>query len=251
MAFHYTEDKVRYDNDQTKTDDALTWMPKFPKLQRLYLKEGQAADEGMRFVADLSELEVFFVWDAYKLTDAGVQHLTELKKLKSIHISNSPISDGALKVFGGLGNLERLSLQGNHFTDAGVPHLSELKSLKSLWIGVGKAKLTDKIAPHLAKLTNLEALDLQNTPFTDVGVKELKTLTKLRQLYLHGTNDEEQTITDASAQSLMNLRSLQGLEISNCRMSDNAIGQLARLPKLKLLSVDGKNIPFHTKKEQQ
>jgi hypothetical protein len=34
-------------------------------------------------------------------------------------------------------------------------------------------------------------------------------------------------------------------------MSDNAIGQLARLPKLKLLSVDGKNIPFHTKKEQQ
>ncbi len=252
MVYHETEDKVRYDNDQADTDAALQWMPKFPRLKRLFLKEGQATDQSMRFVAELPELEIFFVWDARKLADAGTQHLARLTKLKSVHISNSPVSDGTLKVFGGLPNLEKLSLQGNHFTDAGVPYLSNLKSLKSLWIGHGKGKLTEKIAPDLAKLTNLEELDLQRIPLTDEGVEKLKTLTKLRQLYLHGHGrDEDRTITDASVPTLTSFKGLESLMIQNCRMTDEAARKLAALPKLKQLSLEGTEVTPETKADLQ
>ena len=240
MCYHETKDKVRYDNDQAHTDAALQWMPKFPRLKRLYLKEGQAMDKSMRFVAELPELEDFYVWDAHKLSDAGTKHLVKLTKLKHIHISNSPVSDGTLKVFGGLRKLEKLSIQGNHFTDAGVPYLSKLKSLKSLWIGMGKGKLTDKIAPTLAKLTNLDELDLQQIPLTDAGVQKLKTLTKLRQLMLHGIpDDEDQMISDDSVEALMNLKALESLGITNCRMSDESVRKLAALPHLKQLGLNG------------
>ncbi len=251
MVYYYTKDKVRYDNDQAETDAALQWMPKFPRLKQLLLKEGQATDKSMRFVAELPELEVFFVWDAHKLTDAGTQHLAKLTKLKNIHIGNSPISDGTLKVFGGLPNLEKLSLQGNHFTDAGVPYLSNLKLLKSLWIGRGKGKLTDKIAPDLAKLTNLEELDLQRVPLTDKAVEKLKPLTELRQLYLHGTADENRTITDASVPTLISFNGLESLMIQNCRMTDEAARKLAALPNLKQLSLEGTNVTPEAKADLQ
>lgn len=247
MVDHETEDKVRYDNGQEDTDEALQWIPKFPKLNRLFLKEGQATDEGLRHVAELSDLETFFAWDAPHLTDAGVEHLAKLRKLRRIHINGSQIGDGALKVFGGLKNLEDLSLQGNQFTDGGIPHLSHLKSLKSLWIGLSQTKLSEVMVPHLSRLENLEELDLQQIPLTDQGVKELKSLTKIRQLYLYGSPDADLTITDTSADVLANFKQLENLGIQNCRMTDDAVRQLAALPKLKSISLEGTEVTPKTK----
>jgi beta-lactamase regulating signal transducer with metallopeptidase domain/5-hydroxyisourate hydrolase-like protein (transthyretin family) len=250
MVYHYTREKVRHDNGRADTDEILQWVPKFPRLKRLFLKENQASDKSMRFVAKLTELEVFFVWDAHKLSDAGVRHLRTLKKLKNIHIGNSQIGDGALQVFGRLPNLERLSLQGNQFTDAGVPHLAGLKSLKSLWIGSTKSRLSDRVIRHLVKHKNLEQLDLQGVPVTDAGVKQLQALTRLRTLDLGGAPaDGGQAISDAAADVLARLGRLESLFIQKCVITDRGARKLAALPHLKQLSLEGSSVTPQTKSD--
>jgi 5-hydroxyisourate hydrolase-like protein (transthyretin family) len=251
MVFHYesenTDQEVRYNNDQTETDKGLRWVKQFPELKRLFLKKGQATDEGLKHLVGLKKLEVFYAWDAHHLSDAGVRHLSGLKILKNIHISNSKIGDGALKVFSQLPNVERLSLQGNEFTDAGVPHLKNLTSLKSLWMGLGKSAFTDEACDSLGEMTSLEELSLQRCAVTDAGIRKLSQLTGLKKLYLGGTDpDEPKGITDESVGVLTQFGKLESLMISKCRFTDEGTRKLAALPDLKQLSLSGSAVTRET-----
>ncbi|MFN0054512.1 MAG: hypothetical protein ACKV0T_20235 [Planctomycetales bacterium] len=180
MVYH--EDKgQRYDNRYTDCDEALRTAPSFPRLKRLYLHKGQATDVAMESLTQLQELEVFFVWDAIRLTDAGVGHLGHLERLESVHLSNSPIGDEALQVLSTLPNLRRMSMQQNHFSDAGLKYLANMSQLRSLWIGLGHGRITDEGIRSLEGLEDLQELDLQKTQVTPEGVAELqKALPKLQ-----------------------------------------------------------------------
>lgn len=241
MVYHKTADDVRYDNAQTETDEVLQWLPSFPRLKRLFLKEGQATNNGLAHVSGLKELEVFFIWDAHPISDAGIEHLRGLDKLSSIHISQSQISDQSLAVFGTLPALESLSLQGNNFSDDGPRHLVGLSQLKSLWIGSDETEYTDDIAGHLSKLTSLEELELQSNQLTDAGMSQLAPLTNLRSLYIGGSESAaEGGISDESLPVLLAMRELRQLSIQNTRLTDEAAMQLTDLPHLEtlMLTVD-------------
>src|SRR5262249_46398828 len=160
MVYHETPDGRRYDNARADTDEALRAMGAFPRLKRLYLRDGQATDEGLRSLAGLRDLEVLFVWDAKQISDAGGGHLADLHKPRELHFSNGQLGDAALAVFGRLPGLRHLSLQGNSFSDEGLRHLAGLKQLRSLWVGMNWRPLTDAGTLHLADLTALEQLDL-------------------------------------------------------------------------------------------
>src|SRR5581483_9265109 len=82
MVYHETPDKRRYDNKLTETDEALPAVKAFPRLKRLFLCKGQATDETLANVAELKNLEVFFIWDAEKITDAGIKNLAGLSNLQ-------------------------------------------------------------------------------------------------------------------------------------------------------------------------
>lgn len=164
----------RYDNKYTETDEALRAARGFPHLERLFLHKAQATDEAMENVEDLKELRMFFVWDAEKLSDAGIRHLAGLAKLENVHLGNAGLGDGTLEVLSGLPNLKTMSLQGNAFTDDGLAHLARMEQLVSLWVGLGKGKITDAGLMHLQGLTNLQTLDVQRTAVTDKGVTELQ-----------------------------------------------------------------------------
>lgn len=164
----------RYDNPYTDSDEALRAARAFPRLERLLLHKAQATDEAMTSVEGLKELRWFFVWDAVKLTDAGVKHLAGLKRLENVHLSNGGLGDGTLEVLSTLPNLKAMSLQGNAFTNEGLAHLVGMEQLESLWVGLGKGEITDAGLVHLEGLTNLKTLDLQRTGVTEKGLDELK-----------------------------------------------------------------------------
>jgi hypothetical protein len=175
---------TRFDNKYTDSDEALRIAPAFPRLKRLLLYSSQATDESLACLADLQGLDTFFIWDASAITDAGAKHLSQLKNLESIHISNSQIGDGALEALATLPKLSRMSLQQNAFTDAGLGHLADMQQLRSLWIGMSKGKITDAGLAHLSGLEELEQLDLQHSQVTDAGLEHLKGLKSLRRLLL-------------------------------------------------------------------
>lgn len=238
MVYHKTKEDVRYENMQAGTDEILQWVPRFPHLQRLYLKQGQATDGNMHFVNQCPRLEEFYVWDAHAISDAGIEHLRPLKHLKRIHVSNSQITDRSMEVFGTLPALERLSLQGNRFTDEGISHIAGLTSLASLAIYSEHSHFTNDIVRHLVKLTNLELLDLQGVPLTDAGIRELSALMNLKSICIGGAPPENaEAITDASVKVLAGFKQTEYLLIQRSRLTDAGAMELAALPTLKEMTL--------------
>jgi hypothetical protein len=93
----------------------------------------------------------------YKLTDAGLKHLAELKQLQSLTIHHCMVSDAGLNALAGLTELQSLNLQACvTVTDAGLN--------------------------ELAGLTRMQTLDLSFTRVTDAGLKELAGLKRLQTL---------------------------------------------------------------------
>jgi hypothetical protein len=183
---YHSEGGKRLDNDQM-SDEALYHLDGFPRLRRLLLHGRQATDEGLAHVGRLKHLDTLLMWDASEVSDAGIAHLSGLKKLKCIHCDHSQITDESLRILAGLPRIEELSLQGNRFTDKGRAYLEGKTQLQQLVLGLGETDITDDGIRHLRGLVNLERLGLQRTHITSKGLEHLKGLNNLKDIWLHGS----------------------------------------------------------------
>ncbi|HEY7326946.1 MAG TPA: M56 family metallopeptidase [Gemmataceae bacterium] len=250
MVYHETPEKRRYDNTQSNTDEALRGVNAFTRLKRLFLKKGQATDEALASVVGLKDLEMLLIWDAEKITDAGVKHLAGLTKLQDLHMNGGQIGDQALEVFARLPALQRLGLQGNALSDEGLRHLQGMKQLRGLWIGMSRMPITDAGIKHLAGLTMLEQLDLQRANLSDEGVAALKNLKNLRHLDISiGRGPGDKQITDASVDTLTALTNLQVLMLLSTHITDRGAKRLSELPKLKMLWLHTSSISEQEREE--
>lgn len=154
----------------------------FPELRILRLRCTKADDENLRAVSRLSKLERLSMWDAFNITDAGVQHLRSLKRVKSLQIHASQITDESMLVFASWPNVERLSLQYGTFTNEALQHIRNNTKLTRLTLGCGSTTIDDNGLRYLSELTNLETIGLQNSHVTPNGLNQLSHLTKLRQI---------------------------------------------------------------------
>jgi hypothetical protein len=179
----------RFDNSNVLAcDDLLEKISKLPGIKELYLKETQTTDKGLRHIGKLTELEIFFIWDAKSVTDRGISRLVGLKNLKNIHISQSNLTDDSLALLSRLPSMAEMSLQGNHFSDEGLARLNGRERLKRLYIGLGDGPIRDAGLAHLKDFKKLETLDLQNAKITAQGLEQLKGLPNLKSLWLGGTS---------------------------------------------------------------
>jgi Leucine-rich repeat (LRR) protein len=105
----------------------------------------QQLDELIRGQTQLTKIHLMDT----KITDAGLVHLKEFTRLKSLQFV------GAEQV-----------------TDAGLVHLKGLKELEVLFII--NTQVTDAGLAHLKRLTNLKILCLSGNKVTDAGVQELQ-----------------------------------------------------------------------------
>jgi len=189
-------------------EPVLPVLGEFRRLRELYLHDHQATDDALRAIRDLRELEVLMLWNASELTDAGVECLRDMGRLRYIHLTGSRITDRSLEILGGLPSIDGLSLQFNLFTDAGLAHLARLDRLKTLWVcAPGEAsdskayaellrkpepglpfpdRISDAGLDRLKGLGSLETLGIQNTLVTDAGLEKLRGLPKLKEVILHG-----------------------------------------------------------------
>jgi beta-lactamase regulating signal transducer with metallopeptidase domain/5-hydroxyisourate hydrolase-like protein (transthyretin family) len=237
MVFHYTSDEVRYDNDQTDTDEALKWLPSFSRLTELYLTNKQVTDDSLRHIGRLEKLEALTVWDAPHLTEAGLQHLGGTKSLRRLSLGKTKVGDKALEVFGMLSNLEELNL-GGELTDDGLRHLAGLDKLRSLFVETTAAPFSDAAAEHLRQLSSLRDLNLSKSQFTDAGIRRLGELKELMGLRLDAASTPDgPAITDASVDVLVEMKQLKSLDIRKTGITDEGLRRLAALPNMKRLVV--------------
>jgi hypothetical protein len=175
VNLNYSDESGKRQENGNRSDEALQFLEGFPNLRVLLLWGGQATDSSMSHLAHLHRLQYLFMWDVSEVTDRGAANLKGLKDLRYIHLSASQISDKTLEVFGGMPQLEGLSLQFNHFTDAGLEHVAGLRKLRFLWV-CGRHdrpnQITDVGLKRLHGLKNLTQLGIQFTSVTPEGVAE-------------------------------------------------------------------------------
>lgn len=189
-------------------DDLLEKIGNLTGTETLILKQGQVTDEGMRSIGRLTNLERLWLRNAHAISDVGVAHLKDLKKLRNFCLTYTRITDASLERLSHLRELAFLSLDGNGITDAGLAHLSVLTELQHLSVGGGESNITD------------------------AGISRLKLDYKryFRSLHFHETS-----VTDRGLESLRGLR-LDWLGASGSKVTDAGLAKLRNLvPELHII----------------
>lgn len=113
------------------------------------------------------------VFSDLPISDATLMQFDVFPDIISIHFFSCPsVTDAGLQYIKPLGKLRRLNLRGTSITDNGLVNLSGLKELRELSL-MGTV-ISDAGLVHLEDLTNLNWLDLSDTSVTNNGVKKLK-----------------------------------------------------------------------------
>ena len=165
-------------------ENLLEW-PRVQTGQKLDLFDSPVADRDLGYlVQGLDKLRFLSLADT-RVTDEGLAYVAQLTDLRELHLDNTAITDAGLRHITSLRELRILDLKGTRITDAGLVHLAPLANLQGLYLT--RTAVSDTGLAHVAKLRNLRTLILWDTGVTDAGLAHLRVLTHLGELILWGT----------------------------------------------------------------
>ncbi len=175
------------------TDAGLAGLKDWVQLRSLLLPD-RITDAGLLHLNKLTNLQSVNLSDLRKVTGPGFAGLKNATAIKSLDLSNHPVTDTGVDGLKEWKHLEELTLPKN-ITDAGLAPLMGLKALTAL--RVRGAAISDAGLAHLRGLTNLELLDLDGTKISDAGLPIIEGLQNLRKLSIGSTK-----VTDAGIEKL-------------------------------------------------
>ena len=223
------------------TDAGLANLSGLPQLQKLELQFAQITDAGLAYLADLESLRMLSLLGT-PVGDAGMHHVAKLKGLVDLSLGKTKVTGRGLEQLAGLRNLRVLNLQATDLGDDGLRPLENLTQLRMLMLG-GGTRVTDADLPHLLKLEKLESLGFAVGPgyITPARIGDLAKLPHLRALSL-GANEWPGSQT---VDALLKLEKLEllGLTVGRGRIPAASLGDLAKLPRLRALSLVGDEWP--------
>jgi len=103
--------------------DHLTWQR---KVTTLVLRHPKIADDGLRRIRGLTELETLNLHRA-KITSSGIAHLQDLPKLRILLLQGTGVDDDAVRHLVKIKHLRALNLQGTNVSTAGIARLKIAK----------------------------------------------------------------------------------------------------------------------------
>jgi hypothetical protein len=195
-------------------DESMPYIAALPRLRFLMCQDTVAGDDG--FVALSRSRSIENIWGrrCYNLQRRGFLALSTMPALRSLSVSCKNVDDLGLSAF------------------PSFPTLRELMPMD----------VPDDGYRHIGKCRKMEALTLMYCrETTDAATEHLTGLTGLKK-YFASYN----LITDRTPEILSGISSLEEVTFDSCAGLSNAgIAALARLPRLRQLSVGG--MPMVTK----
>ena len=195
-----------------------------------------------------------------EIDDSAPAHLSGLKRVRSVLLNDTAVTDAGLEPIGKISTLANLDLRGCGVSNAGIAHLTGLKGLRALRLGgVDTTSTVDDVAmDDIAKLTSLKALALDflwvgeetalaklaglkdleelymaETLIGDEGLAVLGQFPKLKKLRISRTQ-----IGDAGLAHLSKISTLADLDVSECaNLSDDGLAHLAGMTQMKRLNL--------------
>jgi hypothetical protein len=210
---------VNFKDASKLTDTEFEQITRLGHLKMLSLSNG-LDDKRIAQLTPLVELE-YLQTNLAQITDDGVKPLAKLKKLKNLKFFHP----------------------GKMFSGAGLAHLAIMPNLERLTVA-GSLEFNDDGMAAVAKLTGLKEFRTWHTGSTNDGVKNLKELKHLQNLYLGQrlTYKLPSCPNDDTIAILVELKSLESLQLDEARLSLAALQQMKTLPGLKKLTLGGIDI---------
>lgn len=143
--------------------------------------------------------------DAAILTDRALRHLRGMKRLKTLRLINTFITEEGLKNLENATSLEELEVGAVECSDESAELFLTMPSLRRLDLG---GSVSDAFLARLTSLKNLEELEVWGDQITDEGAKQLARMRKLRRLEIRGNK-----LTDRGIEELSKLRYLEHLDL--------------------------------------
>lgn len=204
---------VAYDyqiEDSTTNPERQSWVPEWLRQT-----------VGIDFFHNVAHVNLVY-WDASgdrldnrNSEPAPLQYLKDTPWVTRVLLKETQATDDNLQHLRHLRDLESLYIwDASQVTDAGVEHLRSLKSLQS--IHLSNSRITDQSMDVFAELPKLQELTLQGNQLSDQGIRKLAVLEDLESLWVCGVGRHQ------------NHRN---------KITDDGIGFVMRLPKLKRLGV--------------
>lgn len=107
------------------------------------------------------------------------------RKVKSVQLVDSGISDDELKVLSDLPDIQSLQLENTLTSNFGLHQITRCTKIETL--NLSGTCITDEGIAKLHQLAELRRLYLRNTELTDASIAELSTMNDLRVLSIHNT----------------------------------------------------------------
>lgn len=208
------------------TDEGLRHVARFPALEEIELGgwNSPMTDEGFASLRGLSRLRTVGSWWSRRITDAGAgQTLALCPQLEDVSLGGTLTGDAVIEALAGKPGLRRL-FAGDRVSDAGLTHLQRFPRFKQWHGGAPKYALLDFDAgPTYVGVTG---------SFTAAGVRALQGLDGLFALNLQW----KQGAMPSSALGLLSpLSNLGFLAVDGDRCDDEAMREIGRLPRLRML----------------
>jgi len=190
------------------TDDAMPYIAALPHLRFLMCQDTVAGDDGFAALSRSRSLEYLWGRRCYNLRRRGFTALADMPALRHLSVSCRNVDDT------GLSALPRF------------PALSELMPMD----------VPDDGYRHVGRCERLESLVLMYCRETgDVATQHITGLSGLKKYFASYNR-----ITDRTPELLSGMPSLEEITFDSCAGLTNAgIRMLARLPRLRALSVSG------------
>jgi hypothetical protein len=211
------------------TDEGAQHLARMPQLVDLEIGGWHTAltDRAFEPLRHLPQLREFKAYWTQGLTDEGASHLAGCELLERVNVIGSPAGDGLIRALAGKTALRFLDT-GRGVTDAGIADLHRIPAFKT-WLGeeirvgmMGAAKLPNRL--------------MIDGDFTDDGIALLAGLDGLAALSFFGNSN---AYTPAGLKTLWSLPRLEVFGIDGDMCVDEAMRQIAAIPRLRQLQAQG------------
>ena len=177
--------------------------------------------------------------DKPQVTDETMSKLTRYKKLRSLTIRSSLVTNDGIAFAAELPELSSVDIQCEQVTGKGIFSLSGLPLTR---VAIGKVRMTDLGLKGLAKIKSLNSISIRGgmSKTTIHGFQLLKALPNLASLRLTGFNGEGDYIGFGE---LTQLRSLSFEAADTTKLTQEKLNQLGEaLPDTRIFAGNGARI---------
>jgi len=168
------------------------------------------------------------------IDDSALGHLVGLRRVRSVLLNETTITDDGLVAVGKTTTLRNVDLRDCKVSNAGIAHLTGLTDLAALRLSgkSGAATVDDDALTDIAKLTKLRALALDFLWVSEEGLSKLGDLKILEELYLAKT-----LVGDDAMGTLQQFPKLKKLRVAQTQVSNEGLAQLTVLTQLEDLDI--------------